>query len=462
VNDLLIENIDRLITCDADSLIYEHVDLWIEQGVIRAIGADLRSSGSGPSSDVRSLDGRGLFVYPGLINTHHHFFQAFVRNRVDLNWPMPVLDWIDRIYPLFAQLTEPCFYHSTLVSLAELIKHGCTTAFDHQYCFPAHAGSRIVDQQFAAAQQLGIRLNIGRGANTLHRHAGGCVPDDMVETTADFLRDCERLIDTYHDPAPMALRQVTVAPCQPVNCHRETFTEALALARDRGVTLHTHLGEGESALLEQRTGRRTLEWCEQIGFCGADVWYAHGWELRAAEIERLGASGTGLSHCPAPVCLVGEAITDLVALERAGCRIGMGVDGQASNDNSNLMDSIRLAYLLQCLAAPGRGYAAPRPAGFLEYATRGGAALLCRPDLGSLQPGLAGDLFAIDTRRIEFVGVLHDPMSLPAKVGFGAPVDLTVANGRVLWHRGEFPGLDERALLAAAAGCWQETIGACA
>jgi hydroxyatrazine ethylaminohydrolase len=180
-------------------------DILIDGPAIRAIGPDL-SKGPLPAG-TQVIDATGWFVYPGLVNTHHHFFQTFVRNRADLDWTkLSVIEWLDRIYPIFARLTEDAFYHSTVVALAELIKHGCTTAFDHQYNFPRHAGTRIVDRQFEAAAMFGIRLHAGRGGNSLPKSEGSTIPDEMLETTDEFLSDCERLIDTYHDAGPFSMR----------------------------------------------------------------------------------------------------------------------------------------------------------------------------------------------------------------------------------------------------------------
>ncbi len=452
----LLRNCAAIIP-DARSAPLRDHDLLTEGPAVAAIGRDLSTLPLPPGTQV--IDAQGWFVYPGLVNTHHHFFQTFVRNRADLDWTkLSLIEWLDRIYPIFSRLTEEAFYHATVVALAELIKHGCTTAFDHQYCFPRHAGSRIVDRQFQAAQMFGIRFHAGRGGNTLPKSQGSTIPDEMLETTDGFIADCARLIDTYHDPAPFSMAQVCVAPCQPVNCHADTFIASAELARDRGVLLHTHVGEGESAVMQARSGRRTVQYCEEIGFAGPDVFYAHCWELTHAELARLAATNTGVAHCPEPVYLVGAEVTDIPAMHALGLRIGLGADGAASNDNSNLMHCIHSAYMLQCLVAAGRTHPVPDPAAFLHYATQGGADLLCRPDLGRLAPGMAADLFAIDTRRLDYVGTRHDPVSLIPKVGIGAPVDLTMANGRILWRNGEFPGLDEARLFHAAEAALHRTL----
>ena len=442
---LIVKNCEAIIT-SAHAPVLRGQDILCDGGAITDIGPDLAAP-----AGAQIIDGRGLFLYPGLINTHHHFFQCFVRNRAELDWTRySVIEWLDRIYPIFSRLTEDCFYHSSVVAMAELIKHGCTTAFDHQYCFPQHAGSRIIDRQFEAAELMGIRFHAGRGGNTLPKSEGSTIPDEMLETTDAFISDCERVIDAFHDPAPLSMKQVAVAPCQPVNCYRETFEQSVALARDKGVILHSHVGEGESPVIEQVHGMRTVAYCEEIGFAGPDVFYAHCWELTHDEIMRLAASGTGVSHCPEPVYLVGAEVTDIPAIVASGVRVGLGADGAASNDNSNLMHCIHSAYMLQCLAASRRDHQVPVPAEFLAQATEGGASLLGRDDLGTLKPGMAADFFAIDTRKLDYVGTRHDPVSLIPKVGIGAPVDLTVINGKVVWRDGAFPNLDEAALFAAA------------
>jgi len=421
------------------------VDLLTDGPAIKAIGPGL----SAPSAEV--IDASGWFVYPGLVNTHHHFFQCFVRNRVELDWTkLSVIEWLDRIYPIFAQLTEESFYHSSLTAMAELAKHGCTTAFDHQYCFPRKAGTGIVDRQFEAAEKIGLRFHAGRGTNTLPKSEGSTIPDEMLETTDEFLADCERLIDAYHDGGPFSMRQVSLAPCQPVNCYRETFFESIRLARDKGAILHSHVGEGESEVIRARHGMRTVDYLEEMGFCGPDTFYAHCWELTEDELRQMAASGTGVSHCPEPVYLVGAEVTPIPAMEALGVRVGLGCDGAASNDNSNLMHCLHSAYMLQCLVASSRSHKVPEPATFLRYGTSGGASLLGRTDIGQLVPGMAADLFAIDSRRMDYVGTRHDPESLIPRVGIGMATDMTMVNGKIVWADGAFPGLDEREMVVEA------------
>jgi hydroxyatrazine ethylaminohydrolase len=455
VSRRLFRNFSQLVVGDAAGTCLHAVDLLADQGIILEIGSDL------PVPDnTKVVDCSGLTAYPGLVNTHHHFFQAFVRNLPALDWTrLTLLEWLETIYPIFCSIDEDCIYHSSVVSLADLIKHGCTTAFDHQYNYTPHGGSRRVDRQFEAAALFGLRFHAGRGCNTLPRSEGSTIPDAMLETTDAFLKDCERLIDTFHEPEPGAMRRVVVAPCQPVNAYPETFIEAAALARDRGVSLHTHLGEGENAAMEARFGRRSLDWCEQIGFLGADTWLAHGWEFTQQEIEVLARTNTGIAHCPAPVFLVGAEVTNIPAMVAAGVRLGLGADGQASNDGSRMTENIRLAYLLQCLTAQQREHPVPEPYAFLRMAAAGGAACLNRDDLGVLNAGMAADFFAVDLGGLDAVGASDRPLSFPAKVGLSGPVDMTVVAGKVVWAQGEFPGLDEGELRAEAEGTFQRVLG---
>ena len=447
---ILFKSCDAIVTCDETCPIHRNADLLINGAKVEKIGTGFVFSDL--PADTEIIDGAGLFLYPGLVNTHHHFFQCFVRNNAHLDWTKySVIEWLSLIYPIFSRLDEPCFYHASVVAIAELIKHGCTTAFDHQYNFPRHAGKFLVDRQFEAAELLGIRFHAGRGGNTLPNSEGSTIPDEMLETTDEFISDCERLIDTFHDAEKYSMKQVVIAPCQPVNSYEATFKESINLARDKKVFLHTHLGEGESEVMHQRTGLRTVDWCEQIGFLGEDVWFAHCWELDGREISKLANTNTGVSHCPEPVYLVGEQVTPLSEMAAKDVRISLGADGAASNDNSNLMHCIHSAYMLQALVSRTTKFSVPEPKEFLNFATRGGADCLGRSDIGCLREGMAADLFALNTNKLDYVGAKHDPASLIPKMGVSEYVYLTMINGKFVWRNGELVGLDEEKLTSDAA-----------
>lgn len=436
----LIKNTLAVVSCDDRDTIYKNSDLLIEGNKIIAIGPDLQCE------NARCIDGTGKFVYPGLINTHHHFFQTFVRNLTSIDYPsMSVVEWIDKIYRIFERIDSDVIYYSSMTAMADLIKHGCTCAFDHQYCYTPYTGKEAVDRQMDAAAAIGIRYHAGRGGNTLPRNLGSSIPEGMRETTAEFIEDNRRLIKKYHDTSPFSMHQIVISPCQPVNCYEDTFVESVRLAKETGARLHTHLGEGECDLIEARYGMRTLDWCEKIGFIGENVWFAHCWELTDDEYKKLGAYGTGISHCPSPAVLGGFPILDLKKLEQEQVLVSLGCDGSATNDSSNLLDALRMAYLMQSYHSKDRGGSASAY-DLLKIATRNGAKTLGRDDLGSLETGKAADLFMIDAQALELTGALHDPRGIIGRVASTGSVWLTMINGKVVFQDNKLINIDEKRL----------------
>ncbi len=437
---ILIQNAAAIVSCDTRDQVFYNTDMLIDGPEIIKIGQNLKDDYD------ECLDATNQFIYPGLINTHHHFFQTFVRNLKTIDYPnMTVPEWLDEAYRVFQQVNDEVIFYSSLTAMADLIKHGCTCAFDHQYCYTDKTGKEIVDLQMKAASMLGIRYHAGRGTNTLPRSEGSTMPAHMVETTDEYIKDCERLIDLYHNPNPFSMSQIVLAPCQPMNCYKDTFVETVRLARDKGVRMHTHLGEGENETMQERWGMRTLDWCEQIGFAGEDVWLAHAWELTPEEYTRLGQSGTGISHCPTPAILGGFPILPLKELQEKGVTVSLGCDGSATNDGSSLLDAMRDAWMMQAWHSKERG-GCISPYDMLKIATVNGAKTLGRPDLGCLEPGKAADLFMIDTNKLELTGTLHDPRNLLARVGVTGYVDTTMINGKVVFKDGILTGVDERKL----------------
>ena len=439
--NVLIRNAAAIVTCDDSDNVYFDSDILIENGFIKEIGSGI------DAKDVEILDAEHKFVYPGLVNTHHHFFQTFVRNLTSIDYPnMLVVDWLDKIYKIFQVIDSDVIYYSSITAMADLLKHGCTCAFDHQYCFTKATGKSPVDRQMEAASLLGIRYHAGRGTNTLPRTEGSTIPDNMLETTDEFLQDCDRLISLYHDPKRGSMRQIVMAPCQPINSYPETFTETVKMARDHAVRMHTHLGEGENVIMQERWGKRTLDWCEEIGFCGEGVWYAHCWEETPEEYKRMAEAGSGVSHCPAPAILGGFPILDLKSMKQAGVLLSLGCDGSATNDSSNLLDSLRIGYLMQTWHSKDRN-GCISAYDLLKIATVGGAKTLGRSDLGSLESGKCADLFMIDTDVPELAGALHDPKNIIPRVGLTGPVWLTMVGGKVVYQDNHLEGVNESELL---------------
>jgi len=456
----LIQNALAIVSCDEADTVYRNADILIEDGKISAIGKALKTPApqAPAGGEWETINASGKFIYPGLINTHHHFFQTFVRNLLTIDYVnITLIEWLDKIYRVFKEIDSDVIYYSSLTAMADLLKHGCTCAFDHQYCFTLKTGKTPVDRQMEAAKLLGIRYHAGRGCNTLPCSEGSTIPDEMRETTDEFLKDCDRLISRYHDPAPFAMSRIVVAPCQPVNCYPETFSESAALARSRGVRLHTHLAEGETEIMVNRWGKRSLAWLEDIGFTGPDAWIAHGWELNPDEYGIMAETGTGLSHCPAPAILGGCPIIDIPAMTKAGMTVSLGCDGSATNDSSNLLDSLRTAWLMQAFFSKQRG-GSPSPYEMLKIATGNGAKTLGCAELGSLAPGKGADLFMIDTEKLDLAGTLHDPKNFLAHTGCTGPVWLTMVNGKTVFHDGQLCGIDEQKLAAEAEAVCNRSI----
>lgn len=441
MEQILIKHAQAIVTCDEENHVYHNCDLLVQGPEILQIRQGLKGA-----DGCRVIDGTGKIVYPGLVNTHHHLFQSFVRNLKSIDCPnMTLMEWLDKIYQVFDHLDDEAVYYASLTAMADLIKHGCTTAFDLQYCYTPYTGTAPIDRQMEAAAALGIRLHAGRGTNTLPKSKGSTIPDGMCETTEAFLQDSLRLIRTYHDPGKFSMRQIVLAPCQPINCYEETFVEALKLARSEGVRLHTHLGEGETEVMVARTGMRTLDWCEKIGFVGEDVWFAHCWDLNDQEFQRMARLGCGIAHCPEAAMLGGFPILPLKRLKEWGVTVGLGCDGSSTNDGSNLLSCIRIGYLLQAHHSKARG-GCVAAYDLLKAATANSARLLGRSDIGSLEPGKAADLFLLDISGLEMVGTSHDPQNLIGRVGATDHVWMTMINGRVVYENGRLAGVDETAL----------------
>ncbi|MDR1778985.1 MAG: amidohydrolase family protein [Clostridiales Family XIII bacterium] len=475
---LLLKGVKAIVTCDAEDRVYRGADLLVRGGRIESIAVPQAGAGAGDCavpqagagiadtgvpqagadiagrSEVAAdevIDGSRYIVYPGLVNTHHHFFQTFVRNLIRVDFVNVTLaEWLDEIYRIFAHIDGDVIYYSSLTAMADLVKHGCTTAFDHQYCFTTATGKTPIDRQFAAAREIGIRYHAGRGTNTLPRSEGSTMPDEMVESTQEFLDDCARVIGLYHNPDPLSYAQIVMAPCQPINCYRDTFTETVRMAREAGVRMHTHLCEGENDIMLERWGKRTLAWAEEAGFIGDDVWYAHGWDLLPEEYAVMGRTGTGVSHCPTPAILGGSPILPMQQMQRAGINISLGCDGSATNDSSNLLDALRTGWLMQAWHSKARG-GCISPYEMLKIATVNGAKTLGRTDIGYLAPGMAADFFLIDADTLELTATAHDAKNLLARTGVTGPVAMTFIGGKAVYADGKIAGIDERALAAEGA-----------
>ena len=441
MSTLLLKNIAQLVTCDDNDRLLENVDLYCDAGFIKAIGPDLSVTAD------ETIDASHMLCYPGLVNTHHHLYQVFSRNLPQVQ-NMELFDWLKTLYEIWKNLDEDVIRLSSLTGMGELMKHGCTTCFDHHYVFPAGAGD-LLGAQLAAAQELGIRMYLSRGSMDLSVKDGGLPPDSVVQTVDEIMADSVRCIEKYHDPAYGSMHRVALAPCSPFSVSAELLRQSAILARQYHVRLHTHLCEtkDEENFMLAREGVRPLAYMERLGWIGDDVWFAHGIHFNDEELRLLADTGTGVAHCPISNMKLSSGIARIPEMLELGVPVGLAVDGSASNDGSSLMEELRVAFLLHRLnsskAAPG-GY------DILKMATRGSARLLGRDDIGQLSEGKCADLFLIDARRLELVGCGCDAGSVLGTVGVRGPVDYTVVQGRVTVEHGRLVTVDEDALAREA------------
>lgn len=396
---------------------------------------------------TRRIDARGCVVTPGLVNGHHHFYQTLTR-AIGTGRGLALFDWLKRLYRVWAGLTPDALHDSTQVALAELLLSGATTVADHLYLYPN--GCRL-DDSIAAADALGVRFHATRGSMSLGESAGGLPPDSLVEREDAILAESQRLIEAWHDPEPLALRRIALAPCSPFSVSADLMRQSAALARShRGVGLHTHLAEtiDEDRFCLERFGLRPLDYAESLGWLGPDVWFAHMVHPNAEEVARLAATGAGVCHCPSSNMILASGIAPIRAMLDAGVRVGLGVDGSASNDGNHLLGEARQAMLLQRVGWPGFESRADRLSAreALALATRGGAALLGRDDIGQLTPGFAADLVAWRVDGLAHAGALGDPVAALLTCA-PAPAWLSLIHGRVVVEDGQIPGLELPALI---------------
>ncbi|MEL7468757.1 MAG: 8-oxoguanine deaminase [Pseudomonadota bacterium] len=375
----LLRDCDTLVTMDAERSEIQQGWLIFSDGVIEATGA-----GDVTLPYDAEILATGCIVTPGLVNTHHHLSQNLTRT---IAQDALLFGWLKTLYPIWARMGPEEVRVSAIVGLAELALSGCTTSSDHLYIYPN--GARL-DDTIDAAREIGVRLHATRGSMSIGESAGGLPPDALVEDEDAILNDCARVIDAFHDPRPGAMVRVGVAPCSPFSVSRDLMRDAALLARDKGVMLHTHLAENDEdiAYSEAQFGCRPGQYAEDLGWTGDDVWHAHCVKLDGAEIDLFARSGTGVAHCPCSNCRLGSGIAPVRAMRDAGVKVGLGVDGSASNDGADLIGEARQAMLLQRVNI-GADKMSAREA--LEIATLGGAQTLGRDDLGSLEPGKRAD-----------------------------------------------------------------------
>jgi len=417
---MLVKHAEIVVTMDDARRELRNAGLYIEDGRIAAVGAtaDLPQT----ADDV--LDLRGHLVIPGLVNTHHHMYQSLTR-ALPAAQNAELFGWLTSLYKVWAHLTPEMIGVSTLTAMAELLLSGCTTSSDHLYVFPN--GCRL-DDSIEAARRIGMRFHASRGSMSVGQRDGGLPPDEVVESEAHILKDTQRVIEAYHDAGRYAMLRVAVAPCSPFSVSRDLMRESATLARQYGVSLHTHLAENvnDVAYSREKFGMTPAEYAQDLGWVGRDVWHAHCVQLDDAGIELFARTGTGVAHCPCSNMRLASGIAPVKQMRLAGVPVGLGVDGSASNDGAQMVAEVRQALLLQRV---GFGPDAMTAREALEIATLGGAMVLGRDDIGALAPGMAADFVSFDLRQPLFAGALADPV---AALVFCAPSQVahSVIGGR--------------------------------
>lgn len=435
---LLIKNAGLVATMDDAGTRIPDGAVFIEDNIIRAIGPT--DQFDQPADE--EIDARNMVILPGLVNTHHHFFQTLTRN-LPGGQNAKLFDWLVYHYPIWAKITPAGIKSATKTAIAELMLSGCTTASDHTYLWTN--GARL-DDQIEAAQEFGFRFHAAHGSMSVGESKGGLPPDSVVEDEDFILSESRRLIETYHDPNPGSMLRVVLAPCSPFSVSPDLMRQSAELARAYGVHLHTHLAEtrDEEEYCLAAFGKTPVELAEDLGWVGSDVWHAHMVHPHDDEITRLGRTCTGAAHCPTSNMRLASGIAPLRQMLDAEMRIGLGVDGSASNDGSDLLAEARQAMLLQRVA---HGSGAMSADEVLRLATRGGAATLGRDDIGQLTPGKCADIVGFRTDTVAMAGgAVHDPL---AALVFCQPpsVDLSIINGKIRIQDGALVDINLRPII---------------
>ncbi|MFU0825078.1 8-oxoguanine deaminase [Clostridium sp.] len=429
---LLLKNLSQAVTFNDKDEILKEVDILVDGRKIKSIGRNLPVE-----EGTEVIDCTGLLALPGFVNTHHHLYQTLFRGIQEVQ-EMPLFPWLTGLYEFWKHITPEAVYYGSLVGFSELLRTGCTTSMDHHYVFPKNQPNTLIDEQIRAASEIGIRFHATRGSMSRGKSEGGLPPDSVVQSSDEILEDSERLIDKYHDNSKFAMHRIALAPCSPFSVTKELMIESRELARKKGVMLHTHLAEtkDEEQFCLDMYGRRPVELMVDLGWTGPDVWFAHVIHLNSEEMKML--KGSGVAHCPSSNMKLSSGICPTNDLIKAGVKLSIAVDGSASNDGSNMWEEIRRAYLLNHLKY---GYDGLNAYEILKLATRGGAEVLGRDDIGILKEDMAADIVLFDLNDVAYAGC-HDPLVGLVTCGNTSLVKMTIVNGKIVVKDGNLLTMD--------------------
>ena len=424
-----------------------NADIVIKNGRIARVGESL------PAEEARSFNGRIIdcashVVLPGFVNTHHHFYQTLTRN-IPAVQNAKLFDWLLYLYEIWKYIDEEAIYCSSLLAMGELLKTGCTLSTDHHYLYPKAISCDIMATQFKAAETLGMRFSPCRGSMSLSQKDGGLPPDSVVQTDEEILADSERVINRFHDDSELSMRKIVLAPCSPFSVSKELMQQTVQLARKHKVGLHTHLAEttDENDYCLQLYGKRPLELMADCDFLGADVSYAHGIHFNDTELQLLQQTGTHIAHCATSNMRLGSGICRVTEMREMGINVGLGVDGAASNDSSDMLGEVRNALLLQRVKY---GASCLNATDVLGMGTKNGAKLLNFAKVGEIKPGYAADLAIFNVGKMEYAGALSDPVAALVFSGFNHATEYTIVAGKVVVDKGRLVGVDEEKIATQA------------
>lgn len=432
---ILLKNIYHLACGGKDNPRFRDIDLLIEGQAIKAIGQNLNAE----NADV--IDCSTKLVVPGFVNTHHHMYQTLQRN-IPVVQNAKLFDWLINLYPIWAHLKADTIEVSTQLACAELLKTGCTTSSDHHYVFPESVKEDLIAIQIAAAHKAGMRFCATRGSMSRGKDDGGLPPQSVVQAEDIILEDSERLIKEFHNTDPFSMCRVALAPCSPFSVSPGLMEKTAELARKYGVILHTHLAEtiDEEDYCNEVYGCRPLEQMRRWGWVGDDVWYAHGIHFNDQELDLLATTKTGVAHCPSSNMRLGSGICRVPEMLERNIRVGLAVDGSASNDSSDMLGELRNALLLSRVRYGATALSADQT---LYLATQGSASLLGFENIGELAVGKAADLAIFEMQRLDYAGALSDPLAAIIFSGASHFTDTTIVNGEIVVQSGKLLNINE-------------------
>jgi 8-oxoguanine deaminase len=439
---VLLENCFYIATFD-EGRNYVSKDILIKGNRIHSLGENIRSKIN--EKEIRVIDCSECVVIPGLVNTHHHFYQTLTRNLPAVQ-NAKLFDWLIYLYDVWKNIDEEAVYYSSLIAIGELLKTGCTLSTDHHYLFPQNINGDLIGIQFEAAAKLGIRFSPSRGSMSLSRKNGGLPPDSVVQTEDKILEDSIRLIQKFHDPSEDSMCKIVLAPCSPFSVTRENLRDTAKLAREYNVRLHTHLAEtlDEEEYCRSKTGKTPLELMEEVDFIGEDVFYAHGIHFNDKELKILADTKTSIAHCPSSNMRLGSGIARVKEMREMGINVGIGVDGSASNDCSDLVGEVRNAMLLQRVKYGADALTAENAFGL---GIKGGAKILNYDKIGVIKEGYLADLALFNINKLEYTGSLSDPLAALLFAGISHQTEYTIVNGKVAVEKGRLVGEREELII---------------